>query len=49
MVSKNKFILDVRSFSEHLSFKFDELVKSRHSREGGNPSARNVLKEWIPD
>ena len=23
---------------------FDELVKSRHSREGGNPGARNFLK-----
>jgi hypothetical protein len=23
---------------------FDELVKSRHSREGGNPWARNFLK-----
>ncbi|MFZ3136632.1 MAG: hypothetical protein WA126_04470 [Thermodesulfovibrionales bacterium] len=24
--------------------KIDELVKSRHSREGGNPDARNFLK-----
>ena len=27
-----------------LAFKYDELVKSRHSREGGNPDARNFLK-----
>jgi hypothetical protein len=28
--------------------KFDEIVKSRHSRENGNLENSNYMKYWIP-
>jgi len=34
----------IKTFHDIIFLNIDELVKSRHSREGGNPGARNFLK-----